>query len=146
MADERCVYENVLHDAKNLCVDIFVKWRTILMETSDQPDFMEERISLAVEQLFRWIAHDVETHIQLTTDLKAAITGVSENGACEHGARYKGLVEIDAFWNDKQLQTLLKGTRRAIQHRHLPVDIEGIAPLLDELKTVAKTEARERRE
>ena len=143
MADERCVYENVLRDASNLCADIFVKLLAILMETSDQPNLPVERIFGTVVQLFRWIAHEDELHIRHAFRLKVEIADVIKNRACEHGSRYKSLVEIDAFWDEKRLRTL-KDVRRATRHHHLVV--EGIAPLLDGLKTEMKKEVKEWRE
>ena len=143
MADERCVYENVLRDASSLCVDIFVKWLTILMETSDQPNLPAERIVGTVVQLFRCIADRSEHHVRHTANLRFDIADVINNRACEHGSRYKGLVEIDDFWDEKRLRTL-KDARRATRHHHLPV--EGIAPLLDWVKTVVKKEIKERKE
>ena len=140
MADERCVYENVLRDASSLCVDIFVKWLTILMETSDQPNLPAESIFDTVVHLFRWIAIDSEVYVRHVSDLEHTIKGVVANRACEHGARYKGLVEIDAFWDEKRLRTL-KDARRATPHPH--VAVEGIAPLLNSVKTGAKKEVKE---
>ena len=143
MADERCVYENVLRDASSLCVDIFIKLLTILMETSDQPNLPAERIFGTVVQLFRWIAHEGELHIRHAFHLEVDIADVIKNRACEHGARYKGLVEIDDFWDEKRLRTL-KDARRATRHHH--VAVEGIAPLLDWVKTVVKKDIKERKE
>ena len=125
-------------------MDIFVKLLTILMETSDQPNLPAERIfDTVVVQLFRWIALGGETHVRNLSNLKAGISEVVENRACEHGARYKGLVDYDAFWDEKRLRTL-KDARRATRHHH--VAVEGIAPLLDSVKTGAKKEIKERRE
>ena len=143
MADERCVYENVLRDASSLCVDIFVKWLTIVIETSDQPNLPVKRIFGRIMQLFRWIALNGELHDRNAANLKAAIADVIENRACEHGARYKGLVDYDDFWDEKRLQTL-KDTRRATPHHH--VAVEGIAPLLDGVKAGAKKEIKEWKE
>ena len=143
MADERCVYENVLRDASSLCVDIFGKWSAILMETSDHSNFPAERIFGTVVQLFRWIALGGELHVRNVSDLKTGISEVVEKRACEHGARYKGLVEINAFWGEKRLRTL-KDARRATPHHH--VAVEGIAPLLDWVKTGAKKEVKEWKE
>ena len=143
MADERCVYENVLRDASSLCVDIFVKWLTILMETSDQPNLPAERIFDTVVQLFRWVAVRGELHVRHATNLEKAISEVVANRTCEHGTRYKGLVKADAFWDEKQLRTL-KDARRATQHHH--VVVEGIAPLLELVKTETKKEVKEQRE
>ena len=143
MADERCVYENVLRDASSLCVDIFVKWLTILMETSDQSNLQAGRTFGTVVQLFRWIALGGEAHIRIAADLKAGIADVIENRACEHGSRYRSLVNYDAFWDEKRLRTL-KDARRATPHHH--VAAEGIAPLLDWVKTEAQKEIKEMRE
>ena len=143
MADERCVYENVLRDARSLCVDIFVKWLTILMETFDQPNLPTECIFYAVMQLFRRIALDVELHVRHAFQLEVGIANVIEDRACEHGCRYKGSVEMDAFWNEKRLRTF-KDASRATRHHHLVV--EGIASLLDEVKTGARKEIKEWKE
>ena len=141
MADERCVYENVLRDASSLCVDIFRKLPAILMETSDHSSLPTGRIFGTVEHLFHWIAFEGETHVRNVPNLKAGISEVVENRACEHGSRYKGLVKIDAFWDEKWLRTL-KDARRATPHHH--VAVEGIVPLLDWVKTGAKKEVKER--
>ena len=141
MADERCVYENVLRDASSLSVDIFVKLLAILMETSDQPNLPVGRIFGTVVDLFRWIVHEGELHARHAFSVKTDIAGVIKNRACEHGARYKGLVEIDAFWDEKRLRTL-KDARRATRHHH--VAVEGIAPLLDWVKIGTKKEVKER--
>ena len=122
-------------------MDIFVKWLTILMETSDQPNLPAERICGTVVQLFRWIAHGGEAHVHNAYNLIVDIADVMKNRACEHGARYKGLVEIDAFWDEKRLRTL-KDARRATRHHH--VAVEGIVPLLDWVKTGTKKEVKER--
>ena len=143
MADERCVYENVLRDASSLCVDIFRKLPAILMETSDHSNLRTGRIFGTVVQLFRWIALGGEAHIRNAADLKAGIADVIENRACEHGSRYKGLVDYDDFWDAKRLRTL-KDARRATRHHHLPV--EGIALLLDGVMSGAKKEVREWKE
>ena len=139
MADERCVYENVLRDASSLCVDIFRKLPAILMETSDHSNLQAGRIFGTVVQLFRWIAVDGELHVRHTIHLVVNIADVIKNRACEHGARYKGLVDYNAFWDEKRLRTL-KDARRATPHRHL-VDI-SIAPQLDGVKTEAKKEIK----
>ena len=143
MADERCAYENVLRDASSLCVDIFVKLLAILMETFDQPNLPAESIFDTVVHLFRWIAIDSEVDVRHVSDLERTITGVVANRACEHGARYKRLVKLNAFWDEKRLRTL-KDARRATRHHHLPV--EGIAPLLDWVKTGATKEVKEMNE
>ena len=143
MADERCVYENVLRDAGSLCEDIFVKLLTILMETSDQPNLPAKRIFGTVVQLFRWIALGGEAHIRNAADLNAGIADVIKSRACEHGFRCRGLVEIDDFWDEKRLRTL-KDARRATRHHH--VAVEGIAPLLDWVKTGARKEVKEWKE
>ena len=143
MADERCVYENVLRDASSLCVDIFVKLLAILMETFDQPNLPTESIFDTVVHLFRWIAFDSEVDVRHVSDLERTITGVVANRACEHGARYKCLVKLNAFWDEKRLRTL-KDARRATRHHH--VAVEGIAPLLDWVKTVVKKDIKERKE
>ena len=88
MDDEKCVYEYVLRDASTLCVDIFVKWITILMETSDQPYLPAERRFGTAMQLFRRIARDGEAHIRNARDLEAGIADVIKSRACEHGFRY----------------------------------------------------------
>ena len=141
MADERCVYENVLRDASSLCVDIFRKLPAILMETSDHSNLPAGRIFGSVVQLFRWIALSGEAHIRNAPDIKAGIADVIENRACEHGARYKGLFDYDAFWDEKRLRTL-KDARRATPHHH--VAVEGIAPLLDWVKAGTQKEIKER--
>ena len=143
MADERCVYENVLRDASSLSVDIFVKWITILMETSDQPYLPAERIFGTVMQLFRQIALDGEAHIRNAANLKADIADVIKHRSCEHGARYKGLVDYDAFWDEKRLRTL-KDARRATLHHH-PV-VKGISLLIVDVKTETKKEVKEWKE
>ena len=140
MADERCVYEYVLRDASTLCVDIFVKWLTILMETSDQPNLPTECIFDAVMRLFRWIALDGELHVRHTIHLVVNIADAIKNRECEHGFRYKRLVDYDDFWDEKRLRTL-KDARRATRHHH--VAVEGITPLLDGVKTRAKKEVKE---
>ena len=140
MADERCVYENVLRDASSLCADIFVKWLTIVMETSDQSNLQAERICGTVVQLFRWIALNGELHVRHAIHLVDDIADAIKNRACEHGARYKGLVDYDDFWDEKWLRTL-KDARRATPHHH--VAVEGIAPLLDSMKTEATKEIKE---
>ena len=143
MADERCVYENVLRDASSLCVDIFVKLLTILMETSYQPNLPAERIFDTVVQLFRWISDRGELHVRHAVNLRVDIANVISNRACEHGVRYKRLVKLDAFWDEKRLRTL-KDARRSTPHHH--VAVEGIAPLLDGLKTRARKERKEWKE
>ena len=143
MADERCVYENVLRDASSLCVDFFRKLPAILMETSDHPNLPAGRIFGTVVLLFRWIALNGELHVRHTFNLVVNIADVIKNRACEHGARSKGLVDYDDFWDEKRLRTL-KDARRATRHRHLPV--KGIAPLLDWVKTGAKKEVKRWRE
>ena len=140
MADERCVYENVLRDASSLCVDIFRKLLTILMETSDDSNLPAGRISGAVVSLFRWIVLNGELHVRLAIHLVDDIADVIKNRACEHGARYKGLFDYDDFWDEKRLRTL-KDARRATRHHH--VAVEGIAPLLDVVKTETKKEVKE---
>ena len=140
MADERCVYENVLRDASSLSVDIFVKLLAILMETSDQPNLPVERIFGTVVQLFHRTADRSEHHVRHATNLEVDIANAIKDRACEHGSRYKGLAEIDAFWDEKRLRTL-KDARRATQHHH--VAVEGIAPLLDWVKTGARKEVKE---
>ena len=143
MADERCVYENVLRDASSLCVDIFRKLPAILMETSEHSNLQAGPIFGTVVKLFRWIALNVEVHVLHAIHLKGDIADAIKNRACEHGARYKGLVEIDAFWDEKRLRTL-KDARRATRHHH--VAAEGIAPLLGWVKTGARKEITEWRE
>ena len=143
MADERCVYENVLRDASSLCVDIFVKLLAILIETSDHSNLPSERIVITVAQLFHWIAYRGELHVLHAADLKGDIARAIKNRACEHGFRYKALVEIDAFWDEKRLRTL-KDARRVTQHYHFP--LEGIAPPIDKAKTELKKEVKEQRE
>ena len=143
MADERCVYVNVLRDASSLCVDIFRKLPAILMETSDHSNPPAKRIFGTVVQLFRWVAVRSELHVRHTYNLKKAISEVVANRTCEHGARYKGLVDYDDFWDEKRLRTL-KDARRATPHHH--VAVEGIAPLLDWVKTVVKNDIKEWRE
>ena len=143
MADERCVYENVLRDASSLCVGIFRKLPTILMETSNYSNLPAGRIFGTVVQLFRWIALNGEAHVRCELNLMFEIADIIKNRACEHGARYKGLIEIDDFWDEKRLRTL-KDARRATPHHHVAVD--GIAPLLDSVKTGAKKEVKEWKE
>ena len=143
MADERCVYENVLRDASSLCVDIFRKLPAIIMESSDHSNLQAGPIFGTVVQLFRWIALRCESHVRHAFSLVSNIADAINNRACEHGARYRGLFDYDAFWDEKRLRTL-KDARRATRHHHLPV--EGIAPLLDWVKTGAKKEVKEQRE
>ena len=143
MADERCVYENVLRDASSLCVDIFRKLHAIIMETSEHSNLQAGPIFGIVVQLFRWIALNGELHVRHTFNLAVDIADVIKNRACEHGARYKGLVDYDDFWDEKRLRTL-KDARRATRHHH--VAVEGIAPLLDWVKTRAKKEVKEWKE
>ena len=143
MADERCVYENVLRDANSLCADIFVKLLAILMETFDQPNLPAGRIFDTVVHLFRWIAIDSEIDVRNLSALKLTITGVVANRACEHGARYKGLVKLNAFWDEKRLRAL-KDARRATRHHH--VAVEGIAPMLDWVKIGTKKKVKEMKE
>ena len=143
MADERCVYENVPRDASSICVDIFRKLTAIIMETSDHSNLQAGRIFGTVVQLFRWIALNGELHVRATFNLMVDLADVIKNRACEHGARYKGLVDYDDFWDEKRLRTL-KDARRATPHHH--VAVEGIAPLIDWVKTVVKKEIKERKE
>ena len=143
MADERCVYENVLRDASSLCVDIFRKLPAILMETSEYSNLPAGRIFVTVVQLFRWIASGTEAHVLNAFNTEVDIADVIKNRACEHGSRYKGLVDYDTFWDEKRLRTL-KDARRATRHHH--VAVEGIAPLLDWVKTGAKKEVKEWKE
>ena len=143
MADERCVYENVLRDARSLCVDIFRKLSAILMETPDHSNLPAGRIFNRVVLLFQWIAHEGELHVRHTNCLLVDIADAIKNRACEHGARYKGLFDYDDFWDEKRLRTL-KDARRATRHYH--VAVEGIAPRLDRVKTGAKKEVKEWRE
>ena len=143
MADERCVYENVLRDASSLCVDIFRKLPAIIMETSDHSNLQAGPIFGTVVQLFRWIAHEGELHVRHPANLQVDIADVIKNREREHGARYKGLVDYDDFWDEKRLRTL-KDARRATRHHH--VAVEGIAPLLDSVKTEARKEIKEWRE
>ena len=143
MTDERCVYENVLRDASSLSVDIFRKLPAILMETSDHSNLQAGRIFGTVVQLFRWIALDGESNVRHVSHLVGDIADAIKNRACEHGARYKGVVDYDAFWDEKRLRTL-KDARRATQHHH--VTVEGIAPLLDCVKTGTQKEIKEVRE
>ena len=124
-------------------MDIFRKLPAILMETSDHSNLQAGPIFGTVVQLFRWIALDGELHVRHTIHLVVNIADVIKNRACEHGARYKGLVEINAFWDEKRLRTL-KDARRATRLHHLP--LEGIAPLLDWVKTGAQKEIKEVRE
>ena len=140
MADERCVYENVLRDARSLCVDIFRKLSAIIMETSDHSNPPAGRIFGTVVELFHWIAFNAEAHVHNAFNLVNHIADVIKNRECEHGARYKGLVNYDAFWDEKRLRTM-KDARRATPHYH--VAVEGIAPLLDWVKTRAKKEIKE---
>ena len=143
MADERCVYENVLRDASSLCVEIFRKLPAILMETSNYSNLPAGRIFGTVVQLFRWIALNGELHVRATFNLMVDIADVIKNRACEHGTRYKGLFDYDDFWDEKRLRAL-KNARRATPHHHVAVD--GIAPLLDSVKTRAQKEIKEWKE
>ena len=143
MADERCVYENVLRDASSLCVDIFVKLLAILMETADHSNLPAERIFDTVVQLFSWVADRGELHVRHAYNLMVEIADDIKSRACEHGARYKGLVDYNAFWDEKRLRTL-KDAKRATRHHH--VAVEGIAPLLEWVKTGAKKEVKEWKE
>ena len=143
MADERCVHENVLRDASSISVNIFRKLPAILMETSEYSNLPAGHIFGTVTQLSFWIAQIGELHIRLAVILMTEMADVIKNRACEHGARYKGLVKIDAFWDEKRLRTL-KDARRATRHHH--VAVEGIAPLLDSVKTRAKREIKELKE
>ena len=118
---------------------LFRSLPAIIMETSDHSNLQAGRIFGTVVQLFRWIALNGELHIRHTFDLMVDIVDVIKNRACEHGFRYKGLVKIDAFWDEKRLGTL-KDARRATQHHH--VAVEGIAPLIDGVKTGAKKEIK----
>ena len=124
-------------------MDIFRKLPAILMETSDHSNLPGERIFGTVVQLFRWIELSGEAHVRNAFNLKGDIANVIKNRACEHGARYEGLVDYDAFWNETRLRTL-KDARRATRHHH--VAVEGIAPLLDWVKTVVKKDIKERKE
>ena len=141
MADERCVYENVQRDASSLSVDIFRELPAIIMETSDHSNLQAGPIFGTVVQLFRWIALNGELHVHHLSRLVGDIVDAIKNRACEHGARYKGLVNYDDFWDEKRLRTL-KDARRATRHHH--VAVEGVAPLLDWVKTGAKKEVKER--
>ena len=143
MADDRCVYENVLRDASSLCVDIFRKLSAIVMETYDHSNLQAGDIFGTVVQLFKWIAHEGELHVRNTRSLEVDIAEAIKNRACEHGARYKGLFDQDTFWDEKRLRTL-KDARRATRHHH--VAVEGIAPLLDWGKTGARKEVKEWKE
>ena len=87
MAGDKCVYENVLRDASSLCVDIFVKWLTIVIETSDQPNLPVERIFGTVVQLFHWTADRSEHHVRNATNLEVDIANAIKDRACEHGSR-----------------------------------------------------------
>ena len=87
MADERCVYENVLRDAGSLCVDIFRKLPAILMETSDHSNLQAGPIFGTVVQLFRWIALKCERHVHHVFRLVVDIADAINNRACEHGAQ-----------------------------------------------------------
>ena len=124
-------------------MDIFRKLPAILMETSDQPNLPGERIFRKIVQLFRWIALNGELHVRHAIHLVHDTADAIKSRACEHGARYKGLVDYDAFWDEKRLRTL-KDARRATRHHH--VAVEGIAPLLDWVKSGVKKEVKERKE
>ena len=139
MADEKCAYVHVLRDAKNLCIDVFVKWLSILIETSNQTNLSSNHIFDTVVRLFCWVAHEGETNVQNQPNLREAITEAVENRSSEHGVRYKSLVMVDTFWDEKRLQTL-KDSGRGTQHHHVVTD--GVGPLLDELKTVMKRKAK----
>ena len=114
-----------------------------LMETTDQPNLPAKRIFGTVVQLFRWIADRGEYHVRHATNLEVDIANAIKDRACEHGSRYKSLVKLDTFWDEKRLRTL-KDARRATRHHH--VAVEGIAPLLDRVKTGAKKEIKEWKE
>ena len=129
----------MLRDANSLCADIFVKLLAILMETSDQPNLHVGRIFGTVVQLFHRTADSSEHHVRHATNLEVDIANAIKDRACEHGSRYKSLVKLDTFWDEKRLRTL-KDTRRAIRHHH--VAVEGIAPLLDWVKTKARREVK----
>ena len=137
MADEKCVYENVLRDASSICVDIYRKLPAIIM---DHSNLQAGRILVTVVRLFCWIAGRCETHIRHAPSLEVDIANAIKNRACEHGFRYEGLVDYDDFWDEKRLRTL-RDARRATRHHH--VAVEGIAPLLDGLMTGAKKEVKE---
>ena len=79
MADDKCVYENVLRDASSLCVDIFRKLPAILMETSDHSNLPAGRIFGTVVQLFHWIAFEGETHVRNAFNLEVDIADVIKN-------------------------------------------------------------------
>ena len=96
-----------------------------------------------VVKLFRWIALKGELHVRRAFSLVGDIADAIKNRACEHGVRYKGLVDYDDFWDEKRLRTL-KDARRATRHHH--VAVEGIAPLLVVVKTGAKKEVKEWKE
>ena len=113
------------------------------METSDHSNLPAGRIFGTAVQLFRWTALVGEAHIRNAPDLKTGIADVIKSRACEHGFRYKGLVDYDDFWDEKRLRTL-KDAGRATPHHH--VAVEGIAPLLDSVKTRAKKEIKEWKE
>ena len=109
-------------------------------QSSDHPNLPAGRIFGTVVQLFRWIALNGELHVRKKIHLVNDIVDVIKNRACEHGARYKRLVNYDDFWDEKRLRTL-KDARRATQHHH--VAVEGIAPLLDWVKAGVKKEVKE---
>ena len=124
-------------------MDIFRKLPAILMETSEHYILQAGDIFGTVVLLFRWIALNGEVHVRNTRSLEVDIAEAIKNRACEHGARYKGLFDYDDFWDEKRLRTL-RDARRATRHHH--VAVEGIAPLLDWVKTGTKKEIKEWRE
>ena len=124
-------------------MDIFRKLSAILMETSEHSNLPAGRIFGTAVQLFRWIALRAEAHIRIAANLKTGIADAIENRVCEHGSRYKRLVKLNAFWDEKRLRTL-KDARRATRHHHVAVD--GIAPLLDWVKIGTKKKVKERKE
>ena len=111
------------------------------METSDQPNSPAGPVFIAVLQLLCGIVAADELHVCQPGLLKVGIAKVIENRACEHGARYKDLVNEDAFLEEKRLRTL-KDARRATGHHHHAV-AKGIAPLLDKMKTTSKKKVKE---
>ena len=124
-------------------MDIFRKLPAIIMETSDHSNLQAGPIFGTVVKLFRWIALNGELHVHHAFHLVGDIADAIKNQACEHGFRCRGLVEIDDFWDEKRLRTL-KDARRATRHHH--VAVEGIAPLLDSVKTGTKKEIKEWKE
>ena len=137
-ADERCVYENVLQSAAIFCEEIFNTLLAILVETSAQSVVPLD----TVLRLFRWIASECESDKQNDPSRWYSTTHIVENQTCEHGVRYKNLIDFDAFWDENRLRRL-KDTQRG-QH-HFPFAF-GVGPLLFEIMLEERKNAKEKRE